>query len=265
MTDPFDQIRLDISQGVATVTLNRPDRLNSFTAHMHAELREALRHVREDDTVRVLILTGAGRAFCAGQDLGERNVNAGGTRPDLGDSLEKNYAPLVLGLRSLEKPVIGAINGVAAGAGASIALACDLIIAAKSARFIQAFSKLGLVPDAGGTYFLTRALGVQRAMGLALLAEPLPAEQAQQWGLIWRCVDDDQLMPTVTELAARLAAGPARGYARTKQAIHAAEQQVLEQQLATECAFQRELGHTDDYVEGVAAFREKRQPRFSGK
>jgi 2-(1,2-epoxy-1,2-dihydrophenyl)acetyl-CoA isomerase len=264
MNQLFEQIRLDVAHGVATVTLNRPQQLNSFTAQMHAELRQALASIREDDAIRVVVLTGAGRAFCAGQDLRERR-RSGDEKPDLGASLETNYHPLVLALRSLEKPVIGAINGVAAGAGASIALACDIVIAAESARFIQAFSKLGLVPDAGGTFFLTRNIGAPRAMGLALLGDPLPARQAQEWGLIWRCVEDDALMPAVAELGARLASGPSRGYARTKQAIYAAEQQALEQQLATESAYQRELGRTKDYAEGVAAFAEKRQPRFTGR
>jgi len=265
MTHSFEQIRLHLSGGVATVTLNRPDRLNSFTAKMHAELRKAIDVIRDDAAIRVMILTGAGRGFCAGQDLGERKPATGSEKPDLGKSLETNYHPLVLALRSLDKPVIGAINGVAAGAGASIALACDLVVAAKSASFIQAFCKLGLVPDAGGTYFLTRRLGAPRAMGLALLGERLSAQQAQQWGLIWRCVDDEQLMPEVNQLADMLATGPTRGYARTKQAIYAAEQNALEQQLATESAFQRELGQTDDYAEGVAAFTEKRKPQFSGR
>jgi 2-(1,2-epoxy-1,2-dihydrophenyl)acetyl-CoA isomerase len=264
MNQTFEQIRLHVADGVATATLNRPQQLNSFTARMHAELREALATIRENDAIRVMVLTGAGRAFCAGQDLRERK-RSGNEKPDLGASLEANYHPLVLALRSLEKPVIGAINGVAAGAGASIALACDLVVAAESARFIQAFSKLGLVPDAGGTFFLTRSLGAPRAMGLAMLGEPLPARQAQDWGLIWRCVADEELMPVVAELAAKLASGPTRGYARTKQAIYAAEQQALERQLATESAFQRELGRTEDYAEGVAAFIEKRVARFTGQ
>lgn len=268
MNQAFEQIRLHVADGVATVTLNRPQQLNSFTKRMHAELREALATIREDDAIRVMVLTGAGRAFCAGQDLRERKRSGNekpDQTPDLGASLEANYHPLVLALRALEKPVIGAINGVAAGAGASIALACDLVVAARSARFIQAFSKLGLVPDAGGTFFLTRSLGAPRAMGLALLGEPLPAQQAQDWGLIWRCVEDDELATVVADLAARLASGPAKGYARTKQAIYAAEQQALEQQLVTESAFQRELGRTDDYAEGVAAFTEKRAARFTGR
>ena len=265
MQTAFEQIRLDVAHAIATITLNRPQRLNSLTAQMHDELRNAIDTIRGDSQIRTVILTGAGRAFCAGQDLGERKLDKNGTRPDLGASLEKNYHPLILSLRSLDKPVIGAINGVAAGAGASLALACDLVIAAKSASFIQAFCKLGLVPDAGSTHFLTRRLGTQRAMGLALLGEPLSAAQAEQWGLIWRSVDDERLMSEVAELAGTLASGPALGYARTKRAIYAAEQNALEQQLATESAFQRELGKTDDYLEGVAAFKEKRKPHFKGR
>jgi len=265
MQTPFEQIRFDVADAVATITLNRPQRLNSFTAQMHDELRSAIDTIRIDPQIRSVVLTGAGRAFCAGQDLGERELDKNGTRPDLGASLEKNYHPLILSLRALEKPVIGAINGVAAGAGASLALACDLVIAAKSASFIQAFCKLGLVPDAGSTHFLTRRLGTQRAMGLALLGEPLNATQAEQWGLIWRSVDDQRLMSEVAELARTLASGPGLGYARTKHAIYAAEQQALEQQLAIESAFQRELGQTDDYLEGVAAFKEKRKPHFNGR
>lgn len=265
MKEPFEQIRLDVADAIATITLNRPQRLNSFTVQMHDELRRAISTVREDPHIRVMILTGAGRAFCAGQDLGERKLAKDGIKPDLGESLEKNYHPLVLSLRSLDKPVIGAINGVAAGAGASLALACDLVVAANSASFIQAFCRLGLVPDAGSTYFLTRRLGTQRAMGLALLGEPLSASQAEQWGLIWRSVEDQNLMSEVTEIARALASGPARGYALTKQAIYAAERHALEQQLAVESTYQRELGKTDDYLEGVAAFKDKRKPHFTGR
>lgn len=265
MSHTYHCIQFDCNDAVATVTLNRPDRLNSFTKQMHSDLRAALSAIREDNTIRVMVLTGAGRGFCAGQDLDERKPLPNNVRPDLGESLEKNYHPLILGLRNLDKPVIGAINGVAAGAGASLALACDLVIAARSASFIQAFSRLGLVPDAGSTYFLTRRLGAQRALGLALLGERLGAQQAQEWGLIWRCVDDEDLMPVVHELARQLASGPTLGYARTKRAIYAAEINTLEQQLNTECDFQRELGHTDDYREGVAAFKAKRAPQFNGK
>jgi 2-(1,2-epoxy-1,2-dihydrophenyl)acetyl-CoA isomerase len=221
--------------------------------------------MRKDRGVRALVLTGAGRAFCAGQDLQDRAVAPGDAPRDLGASLEANYKPLVLALRALPMPVIAAVNGVAAGAGASIALACDVVIAARSASFIQAFCRLGLVPDAGGTYFLTRSVGAPRAMGLALLGDTLAAQQAADWGLIWQCVDDAELMPTVHALALRLATGPTRGYARTKQAIHAAEHRILEEQLDLERDFQRELGRTRDYREGVDAFLAKRAPSFTGE
>ncbi|MEX0959626.1 MAG: enoyl-CoA hydratase-related protein, partial [Burkholderiales bacterium] len=191
--------------------------------------------------------------------------SAGGAPPDLGASIDNNYKPFVLALRSLPIPVIAAVNGVAAGAGASLALACDVVVAARSASFVQAFCRLGLVPDAGGSYFLTRSLGAPRAMGLALFGDKLPAEQAADWGLIWKCVDDDELMPTVRELAARLAGGPTRGYARTKQAIYAAENHLLEQQIDLERDFQRELGRSRDYREGVDAFLARRAPQFTGE
>jgi 2-(1,2-epoxy-1,2-dihydrophenyl)acetyl-CoA isomerase len=250
---------------MATLTLNRPDRLNSFNDAMHDEVRDALARVRADRSVRMLVLTGAGRGFCAGQDLNDRTVAPGDAPLDLGASIEKNYKPLVLSLRALPLPVIAAVNGVAAGAGANLALACDLVLAARSASFIQAFCRLGLVPDAGGTYFLTRALGAPRAMGLALFGDKLSAEQAEAWGLIWKCVDDADLIATVRALAVSLASGPTRGFARTKQAIYAAESRLLEQQLDLERDFQRELGQTSDYREGVAAFLAKRAPRFRGE
>jgi 2-(1,2-epoxy-1,2-dihydrophenyl)acetyl-CoA isomerase len=265
MSSTFQSIRLEVEGSVATLTLNRPDRLNSFTDAMHAEVRLALDSVRASRSLRALVVTGAGRGFCAGQDLNDRKVSPGGEPVDLGASIEKNYKPLVLALRSLPIPVIAAVNGVAAGAGANIALACDVVVAARSASFVQAFSRLGLIPDAGGTYFLTRRLGSPRALGLALFADKLPAEQAQAWGLIWKCVDDAQLMPTVRQMAAQLAAGPTLGFARTKQAIYAAERQSLEQQLDLERDTQRELGRSHDYREGVAAFLEKRTPRFAGE
>lgn len=261
----YQNILFDLSNGVARLTLNRPDRLNSFNVQMHEEVRDALQKLVRKPAARVLVLTGAGRGFCAGQDLGDRAVAPGGEGVDLGDSIENYYKPLVWALRNLPMPVIAAVNGVAAGAGANIALACDLVIATRSASFVQAFSKLGLVPDSGGTWVLPRLVGNARAMGLALLAEKLPAEQAAQWGLIWRCVDDSEFKDTIESLAAQLATSPTRGLARTKQAIYESWERSLEQQLDQERDFQRELGRSRDYSEGVAAFTEKRAPKFTGK
>ncbi len=260
----YETIRLEVSRGVATLTLNRPERLNSFTVAMHGEVRAALETIRADRAVRCLVLTGAGRAFCAGQDLSDRAVAPDAAPPDLGESIENYYKPLVLALHQLPLPVIAAVNGVAAGAGANIALACDLVYAARSASFIQSFSKIGLVPDCGGTWWLPRLVGPARAMGLALTGEKLGAEQAEAWGLIWKCVDDEALMPTVTALARQLAAGPTLGYVRTRQAMEAGETLSLLASLDLERDFQRELGHSADYREGVAAFMAKRAPVFKG-
>ena len=249
--------------GIARLTLNRPERLNSLNGAMHAELRDALARVARDGS-RVLVLTGAGRGFCAGQDLGERQV-AGGARADLGESIERNYKPLILALTALPLPTVAAVNGVAAGAGASIALACDLVVAARSASFIQAFGKLGLVPDSGATWFLPRLVGSARALGLAFLGERLAAEDAARWGLVWRCVDDADFTAQVDGLAGELAAAPTRALVRTREAMRAAATRTLEQQLDLERDFQRELGGTSDYAEGVAAFAQKRAPRFAGR
>lgn len=261
----YENIRLDVAAGVATLTLQRPDRLNSFTVAMHGEVRAALDAMRADKAVRCLVLTGAGRGFCAGQDLSDRAVAPGDAPLDLGASIDNYYKPLVLALRNLPLPVIAAVNGVAAGAGANIALACDLVFAARSASFIQSFAKIGLVPDSGGTWSLPRLVGQARALGLALLGDKLTAEQAEQWGLIWKCVDDDQLMSTVRRVAEQLAAGPTRGFARTKQAIYAASGLSFEASLDLERDLQRELGASRDYREGVAAFMEKRAPKFTGE
>jgi 2-(1,2-epoxy-1,2-dihydrophenyl)acetyl-CoA isomerase len=221
--------------------------------------------VREDRATRVLVLTGAGRGFCAGQDLGDRAVAPGGAPVDLGASIERNYMPLVLALRELPLPVVCAVNGVAAGAGANIALACDLVIAARSASFIQAFARIGLVPDSGGTYFLPRLVGSARALGLALLGDKLSAEQAAEWGLIWKCVDDAALGPTVEAIVEQFAKAPTRGLAAIKRALNASPGNTLDAQLTLERDLQRELGYSDDYREGVAAFVAKRTPQFTGR
>lgn len=260
----YEQIRFESAGGIARITLNRPDRLNSFTTQMHTELRDALARVAAGESARVLLLTGAGRGFCAGQDLSDRAVAPGAAPVDLGASIESNYRPLVLALRTLPLPVVCAVNGVAAGAGANIALACDLVIACRSASFIQAFCKIGLVPDSAGTFFLPRLVGSARAMGLALLGEKLLAEDAAAWGLIWKCVDDAELPSAVEALLAQLAQAPTSGLAAIKRALYASGDHTLEQQLDLERDAQRALGNSADYREGVAAFLEKRPPRFVG-
>ena len=261
----YENILFSRDGGIARLTLNRPDRLNSFNDAMHAEVRDALEQVEADATARVLLLTGAGRGFCAGQDLGDRAVAPGGAPVDLGASIELNYKPLVLTLRALPLPVVCAVNGVAAGAGANLALACDLVIAAKSASFIQAFCKIGLIPDSGGTYFLPRLVGTARAMGLALLGDKLTALQAAQWGLIWQCVDDAELPVVTDKLLASLAQASTRGLAAIKAALQASAGNLLPAQLDLERDLQRALGNGDDYREGVAAFVAKRPPRFTGR
>jgi 2-(1,2-epoxy-1,2-dihydrophenyl)acetyl-CoA isomerase len=261
----YETVRLDVAEGVATLTLNRPYRLNSFTVAMHEEVRAALDAVAADSSARCLLLTGAGRGFCAGPDLSDRAVAPGSEALDLGASIENYYKPLLLRLRRLRMPTICAVNGVAAGAGANIPFACDLVVAAKSASFIQSFSKLGLVPDCGGTWWLPRLVGPARAMGLTLLGDKLSATQAEAWGLIWRCVEDEQLMSTAGAIARQLAAGPTRGYVRTREALEAALGLTFEAALDLERDYQRELGRSSDYREGVTAFMEKRAPRFTGK
>ena len=260
----YQNILFTIEQGIATLTLNRPDKLNSFTQAMHEEVRDALAKVNADNTVRVFVLTGAGRGFCAGQDLSDRAVEPGSKGVDLGESVEKNYAPLVLALKALAMPVICAVNGVAAGAGANLALACDIVIAGKSASFVEVFCKLGLIPDTGGTFFLPRLIGSARAMGLAMLGEKLTAEKAEDWGLIWKCVDDGDLAQEARKLAVHFSTAPTKGLAYTKQALAASGANTLPQQLALEARMMSDLGNSDDYREGVAAFMEKRAPQFKG-
>jgi 2-(1,2-epoxy-1,2-dihydrophenyl)acetyl-CoA isomerase len=251
--------------GVLSVTLNRPDKLNAFNPEMHKLLRDALEQARDDAAVRAVLVTGAGRGFCAGQDLSERDASPDAAPIDLSVSLGSNYNPLVRRLRALPKPVVCAVNGVAAGAGANIALACDIVLAARSASFVQSFSQLGLVPDSGGTYFLPRLVGSARAMGLALLSTRLSAEEAERWGLIWKAVDDQHLMEEAAQVAAALAAGPTRGYGLIKKAMHASAGNSLDSQLDLERDLQREAGFSEDYREGVAAFMQKRKPSYKGK
>jgi 2-(1,2-epoxy-1,2-dihydrophenyl)acetyl-CoA isomerase len=262
----FENIIFEVTAGIARLTLNRPDKLNSFTGEMHAELRVALDGIQNDKSVRVLVLTGAGRAFSAGQDLADSDMQMiAGKMPDIGNVVEKNYKQLVLRLQNLRVPTIAAVNGIAAGAGASVALACDLVIATKSASFLQAFSKIGLIPDTGGTWFLPQRVGMARAMGLALLAEKLPAEKAAAWGLIWECTEDADFAGRIDMLAKQLSTAPTKALVRTRQAMHAAPGHTLEQQLSFEGSFMRELGWSPDYAEGVAAFMEKRAPNFTGE
>ncbi|MGQ0620724.1 MAG: enoyl-CoA hydratase-related protein [Panacagrimonas sp.] len=296
----YENILFQSDNGIARITLNRPDRLNSFTMAMHEELRDALSKVKADKTARVLLMTGAGRGFCAGQDLSDRavaprqrhgavseasvgagaagspasrtplptqdTVSAGGGKAvDLGETVLKWWAPLAMSLRTLPMPVVSAVNGVAAGAGANVALAGDIVIATKSASFIQPFCKLGLIPDTGGTWILPRLLGTARAMGLAMLGDKLSADQAQEWGLIWKSVEDAKFKDEVEALLTHLSQAPTRGLARTKELILGSGSLTLEEALAREAAAMRELGFSDDYKEGVSAFMEKRSAKFTGQ
>ena len=261
----YNTILFDMVGGVAKLTLNRPDRLNSFTGEMHDEVADALSRVEGGQDVRVLLLTGAGRGFCAGQDLSDRSVSPGGVGVDLGASLEDRYNPLVRRLVALPVPVVCAVNGVAAGAGANLALAADIVLAARGAKFIQSFANIGLVPDSGGTWILPRLVGQARALGLALTGQPISADQAEAWGMIWKAVDDADLAAEADALVARFAAAPTQGLAATKRAIRAAFTATLDQQLDLERDLQRQLGASADYQEGVAAFLAKRTPAFTGR
>ena len=257
-------VLVEDGEAVRTITLNRPDKLNSFNEHMHAALRDALEGARSD-SVRAVLITGAGKGFCAGQDLSDRVRPEGGKAPDLGHTLDTLWNPLVRSIRNLPKPVLCAVNGVAAGAGANVALSCDIVLAARSARFIQPFCRLGLVPDSGGTHHLPRLLGEARAKGLALLGDALAAEQAEAWGLIWKAVDDTELMGEARRLARHLATQPTYGLGLIKQALHAGATNTFDAQLDLERDLQRLAGPTPDYAEGVRAFLEKRQPKFTGR
>lgn len=261
--DMTDTILVQDYGNWAEITLNRPDRLNSFNDEMHLALRAALEDAR-DSGKRAVLLTGAGRGFCAGQDLGDRDPSKMDGPPDLSHTVRTFYAPLVRLIRSLDFPVICAVNGVAAGAGANLSLACDIVLAAENAKFIQSFSKVGLIPDTGGSWHLPRLLGEARAKGLALTAQPLSARQAEDWGLIWKCLPDDTLMGEARAMAEGFANGPTLGYALTKQAIQAAATDTLDAQLDLEAGYMKTCGESADYAEGVSSFLEKRAPKFKG-
>jgi len=259
MTTTSELVEFTEDHGVAWVTLNRPDKLNSLTSHMLQTLQAHVSSASTSDTVRAMGITGAGRAFCAGQDLADVDG------ADLGEVLERDYNPLVRAIKGLNMPVIACVNGVAAGAGANLALSCDLVLAGSSAKFIQSFAHLGLIPDAGGTWALPKLIGLPRAMGLCMTAEPLKAETAAQWGLIWKCIDDDALVTETTKLARQLAAQATTGLTYTKQLLNCSSSHTLDQQLDLERDFQQAACHTQDYQEGVNAFLNKRKPSFTGK
>ena len=259
----YETILFERDGPIARITLNRPDRLNSFNQQMHHELAEVLREQLEDS--RVIVLTGAGRGFCAGQDLNDRAVSTGDHPVDLGMTVETAWNPLVRNLTNLPQPVIARVNGVAAGAGANVALACDIVVAARSARFIQSFSAIGLIPDSGGTWVLPRLVGQARAMALALTGEPLSAEKAEEWGLIWKCVDDEALDAEVDALAHKLASLPPLGLTAIKKMLRETWAHTLDQELHHQRDAMRRLGFSQDYREGVAAFLEKREPNFVGR
>ncbi|WP_321804046.1 enoyl-CoA hydratase-related protein [Burkholderia sp. BCC1993] len=259
--------RISVTTGaVARIVLNRPDKLNSFDEAMVLELHRAIDQIEADSQARVLVITGAGRAFCAGQDLADPAMQAvDGKQPDIGNLVERVVKPLVMKLQNLHVPTVAAVNGLAAGGGVGLALACDLVVAARSAYFLQAFSKIGLTPDTGSTWFLSQRVGTARTMGLTMLADKLPAAKAAEWGLIWDVLDDAEFPAGVDALVQRLAGMPTKALVRTRQLVQAANGHSLEQQLSTEATTIREMGWSKDYAEGVLAFSEKREARFTGE
>ena len=258
----YETIEFQLEAGVARLTLNRPERLNAFNVRMHTEVADALGRIEADTTSRVLLLSGAGRAFCAGQDLSERDVNAGPL--DLGETTGTYYNPLVRRLAALPLPVVCAVNGVAAGAGVNIALACDLVVARRSVKFVQAFSAIGLVPDAGGTWSLPHLVGQTRALGFTLMSEPLLADVAERWGLIWKAIDDEVFDAEVERIVSQLSHAPTLSLAASKRAIRGAWSRTLDEQLEIERQLQRQCGLSEDYKEGVNAFKARRSPNFTG-
>ena len=265
MENTFETITFEYDNGVALIALNRPERLNSFTQQMHNELKAVMQILQSRVDLRGVILTGTGRGFCAGQDLSERGPLPEGEVRDLSESLEKNYKPLIMAIRALPVPVVCFVNGVAAGAGFSLALACDILIAVKSASFLQAFSRIGLAPDAGSTYFLPRVIGTQRAMAASMLAKPISSAQAEQWGLVWQVIEDADLATEIENMKQTLKNGATRSYAAIKELIYASSSMSLEEQLNYETQMQKELGYTEDYREGTAAFAEKRPAVLKGR
>ncbi len=261
----FNSIEFTVSEGVAILTLNRPGSLNSFTSEMHAEIREVMLKVEDDASIRCLVITGAGRGFCAGLDLRDSSDTTGREVPDVGKLVDEVYNPLINRIMTLPKPVICAVNGVAAGAGASVALACDIVLAAKSASFIQVFCKIGLIPDSGGTWNLLRTVGLARAKGLAMLGDQLDAKTAEDWGLIWKCVDDDRLQQDAWDMAVHFAKQPTLALGRVKKLLHESSSSTLQEQLELERQSMQDLGQSEDYREGVLAFLEKRPAVFKGK
>jgi 2-(1,2-epoxy-1,2-dihydrophenyl)acetyl-CoA isomerase len=261
----YQTILLEKNNGVAKLTLNRPDKLNSFNVQMHTELQTALDDIATDGETRALLLTGAGRGFCAGQDLGDRAVSSDQAAPDLGLSVEKFYNPLIRRITNLKMPVICALNGVAAGAGASLVMACDIVIAARSSSFILSFAKVGLVPDSGSSWHFARAIGLPRAKAMAMLGNKVKAEQAEQWGLIYQVVDDESLMTEANQMVEHLAKQPTEALANIKELVHTSFDYGLNDQLERERKAMQHLGRSHDYREGVASFMEKREPQFKGK